>query len=139
MAYGYRYNHLAKKVGGKRDVPCIGATIVVRKHPASAKKIQIGKIKKPRFYLVQLGNTAKLKALNVIETLRKNKIPVYHSLTKDKIVGQLSGAEYMHASHVLIIGQKEAIENTVVVRDILTREQNTVPVSELAEFLKKLG
>jgi len=139
LAYGYRYNHLAKKLGGKRDIPTIGVTILVKKNPQTAKKIIIKKIKKPRFYLVQLGSTAKLKALNIVEMLRKQKIPVYHSITKDKITGQLNGAEYMKATHVLIMGQKEAIENTMVVRDVYNREQETVPLEELGEFLKNLG
>jgi histidyl-tRNA synthetase len=138
LAYGYRYNHLAKKLGGKREIPSMGSTILIKKHPALNKKIKVKNIKKPRFYLVQLGNTAKIKALNIVEMLRKQKIPVYHSITKDKITGQLTGAEYMKASHVLIMGQKEAIENSMVVRDILTREQETVPVAKLAEFLKDL-
>jgi len=138
LAYGYRYNHLAKKLGGKREVPSIGLTIICKKHPHLSKKVIIKNIKKPRFYLVQLGPSAKLKALNIVEMLRKENIPVYHSITKDKITGQLSGAEYMRASHVLIMGQKEAMDNTVVVRNVVTREQNTVPMAKLAEFLKKL-
>lgn len=138
LAYGYRYNYLAKKIGSKKEIPSVGMTIVVKKNPAFAKKIFIKNIKKPHFYLVQLGATAKLKALNVVETLRKQKISVYHSLTKDKIGGQLSGADYMKATHLIIIGQKEALENTVVVRNVINREQDTVKVSELADFLKKL-
>ena len=138
LAYGYRYNHLAKKLGGKREIPSIGATIIARKNHSLAKKVIIKNIKKPRFYLVQLGNTAKLKALNVVELLRKNKIPVYHSITKDKITGQLNGAEYMKSTHVLIMGQKEAIENSMVVRNILNREQETVPLANLVDFLKNL-
>lgn len=138
LAYGYRYNHLAKKLGGKREIPSVGATIFTKKNHALAKKVIIKNIKKPRFYLVQLGNTAKLKALNVVELLRRNKIPVYHSITKDKITGQLNGAEYMKSTHVLIMGQKEAIENSMVVRNILNREQETVPLANLVEFLKNL-
>ena len=138
VAYGYRYNHLAKKIGGKREIPSIGVTIFAKKSPRLSKKMLIKKIKKPHFYLVQLGSTAKIKALNIVEMLRKQKIHVYHSITKDKITGQLSGAEYMGASHVLIMGQKEAIENTMVVRSIANREQETVPLSQLAEHLKKL-
>jgi len=138
LAYGYRYNHLAKKIGGKREVPSVGVTILVKRNPAMAKKIKIKNIKKPKFYLVQLGSTAKLKALNVVEMLRKQKIPVYHSITKDKITGQLSGAEYMKATHVLVMGQKEAVENSMIVRSIANREQETVALDELANFLKKL-
>jgi histidyl-tRNA synthetase len=138
LAYGYRYNHLAKKLGGKKEIPSIGATILAKKNHSLAKKVIIKNIKKPKFYLVQLGNTAKLKALNVVELLRKNKIPVYHSITKDKITGQLNGAEYMKSTHVLIMGQKEAIENSMVVRNIINREQETVPLDKLVDFLKNL-
>ncbi len=138
LAYGYRYNHLAKKLGGKREVPSIGATIVVKKTPLTGKKVLIKNIKKPQFYLIQLGPSAKLKALNVVEMLRKHKIPVYHSITKDKITGQLSGAEYMKATHVLVMGQKEAMENSIIVRSISTREQETVFLDKLPEFLKRL-
>ena len=138
LAYGYRYNHLAKKLGNKREIPSIGLTITVNKNSATTKKVVIKNIKKPRFYLIQLGSTAKLKVLNIVEMLRKNKISVYHSITKDKITGQLNGAEYMKASHVLIMGQKEAIENSMVVRNLVNREQETVPVSQLVEFLKNI-
>ena len=138
LAYGYRYNYLAKKIGLKKDVPSMGMTLIIKKNPALVKKIIIKNIKKPKFYLVQLGATAKLKALNVLEALRRHKIGVYHSLSKDKIAGQLSGADYMKTTHLLIIGQKEAVDDTVVVRNISTREQETVPMKNLPEFLKGL-
>ncbi len=138
LAYGYRYNYLAKKIGGRRDIPTVGMTLIVKKNPALVKKIIIKKLKKPKFYLIQLGATAKLKALNVLEMLRRHRIGVYHSLSKDKIGGQLSGADYMKTTHLLIIGQKEAVEGSVVVRNISTREQETVPMKDLPEFLKKL-
>ncbi len=138
LAYGYRYNGLGRKLGAKREVPSVGATILVKKNKDLAKKVIVKNIKKPKFYLVQLGNTAKLKALNVVEMLRKHKIPIYHSITKDKITGQLSGAEYMKATHVLIMGQKEAVENSMVVRDIITRRQETVSLADLPKYLKEL-
>lgn len=139
LAYGYRYNSLGKKLGSKKEIPSIGATILVKRNKNLAKKIIIKNIKKPKFYLVQLGNTAKLKALNVVEMLRKHKIPIYHSITKDKITGQLSGAEYMKATHVLIMGQKEAVEDSIVVRNIQNRSQETVLLTDLPKYLKGLN
>ena len=44
----------------------------------------------------------------------------------------------MHASHVLIMGQKEALEGSMVVRNVINREQETVPLDQLAKFLKNL-
>ncbi len=138
LAYGYRYNHLAKKLGAKREIPTVGLTIMVKKNPKMAKKVMVKKIRKPHFYLAQLGNLAKIKALNIVEMLRKERIPVGHSITKDKITGQLTGAEFMKATHVLVMGQKEAIENSMIVRSLINREQETVSIGQLSEFLKKI-
>jgi histidyl-tRNA synthetase len=138
LAYGGRYNYLGKKVGYKKEFPSCGTTIMYHKK-TSEKKADHTKFAAPQFYVVQLGNHAKLRMLNVIELLRKEKIPVYHSLTKEKITGQLSSAEYLGVSHILIMGQKEALESTIVVRSVDTREQETVHTKELAKHLKTLG
>ncbi|MHB1316798.1 MAG: His/Gly/Thr/Pro-type tRNA ligase C-terminal domain-containing protein [Minisyncoccota bacterium] len=138
LCYGGRYNYLAKKVGYKKEIHSCGATIMYPKK-TSSKKIDNTKLATPNFYVVQLGNHAKLKMLNVIELLRKESIPVYHSLTKEKITGQLSSAEYLGVSHILIMGQKEAIEETIVVRSVDTREQETIHTKNLAKHLKGLG
>jgi histidyl-tRNA synthetase len=137
MAYGGRYNYLAKKIGHKKDIPCFGSIIFYKKIKGE-KKYHIDKIPKPKFYLVQLGNFAKMKILNILEDLRKEKIPVYHSLTKEKITGQINSAEYLKVSHLLIIGQKEAIEGSVVVRSIEVRDQQNVYMKDLPLHLKNI-
>ena len=137
LAYGGRYNYLAKKIGYKKDIHCCGATVLCPKKPSSNKKIEY-KIKPSKFYLVQLGNLAKLQTLNIIETLRSQNIMVHHSLTKENIGGQLASAEYLKVSHLLIVGQKEAIEKSVVVRSTDIREQETVKMTELCSYLKKI-
>jgi hypothetical protein len=45
-----------------------------------------------------MGQEAKLKSLRVIEVLRQSKIPVYHSLTKDKLTAQLMSAENLQSA-----------------------------------------
>lgn len=137
LAYGGRYNYLAKKSGYKKDIPSCGATIMYPKK-VSDKKKKIEKIKPARFYLVQLGPLARFHTLGIVEQLRRENIPVYHSLTKENIGGQLASAEYLKCSHLLIIGQKEAIEKSVVVRSLEVREQETVLMSDLCIHLKKI-
>ncbi len=112
--------------------------IFLNKDHFGDKKININHIHKPKFYLVQLGFEAKLRVLNVVEDLRKAKIALHHFIHKDKITAQLSNAENLKATHLLIIGKKEAIEGTVVVRNISTREQDTVFEKDLVIYLKGL-
>lgn len=134
-ASGYRYTKLAKKIGFKKELHAMTATINLGKKDKEA----ISKpIPKPKFYLVQLGMGAKAEALQVIEILRKAKIPVGHALAKDKLQSQIGTAENMKVSHILLIGQKEAYEKTVVVRDNETRAQESVPLKDLVTYLKAL-
>ena len=137
LGYGYRYNHLAKKIGLKKEIPAVGVHLFWKRDLKHAKPVRVKKIPKPKFYFIQLGYNAKLKSLGVIEILRKAKTPVYHALTKDKFSGQAATAENIKTPYVLIFGQKEALENTIVVRDAKTRFQDTIPLSHLPEYIKK--
>lgn len=140
IGIGERYNSVSKKAWGKKEVPAIGATLLVDEKVASKSK-PAGKNKKEvqaKFYFIQLGYDAKLKSLSVIEMLRVANIPVHQSLSRDKITSQLAAAEKMAVPYILILGQKEAIEESVTVRHMITRVQETVPIIELVQYLKKL-
>jgi histidyl-tRNA synthetase len=138
LASGCRHNYFSKKIGFKKDIPIMSATICFKKIPENLYKITIKKITRPKFYFIQLGFRARLKSLIIIDTLRKAKIPVYHSLTKDKFVNQLNTAENLKLSHLIIMGQKEALEDTVVIRHMETRAQDTVSLCDLSHYLQKL-
>ena len=94
-------------------------------------------VKKPKACLIQLGFEAKLKSLSVVETLRKAKVPLVHSLSKDKLSVQLAIADELGVPYALIIGKKEANEGTVIVRNMQNRSQNTIEIEKLGEYLKK--
>jgi histidyl-tRNA synthetase len=136
LSCGYRYSRLSKKMGLKKDIPAITATVRCKKGP---KNDATRPLPKPKFYLVQLGMGAKAEALQVIEMLRKAKIAIGHSLSKDKLQSQIGTAENMKVSHILLIGQKEALERTVVVRNNETRSQESVPLDSLVSYLKNLN
>jgi len=139
LASGGRYDYLARALGSKREVPGVGVAIGVDRvvETLQFQAILPRIIKKPKVYFIQIGYEAKLKSLAVIETLRKAKIPVAHSLSRDRLSVQLAIAEKLHIPYSLIIGQKEALENTVIVRDMNSRSQDTVKIEKLAEYLKK--
>jgi histidyl-tRNA synthetase len=140
LAIGERYNSVSRKAWGKKEVPAIGATILIDEKAVKNIKTpaKITKEVEAKFYFIQLGYDAKLKSLSIIEMLRIANIPVHQSLSRDKITSQLAAAEKMAVPYILILGQKEAIEESVTVRHMLTRVQETVKIIELVEYLKKL-
>jgi hypothetical protein len=124
----------------KKDVPAIGAAIgvdrVVEAPWYSGLTPRI--LKKPKICFIQLGSDAKLKSLNVIEILRKAHIPIHHTLAKDSLSTQLASAEKIGCPYAIIFGQKEALEDSVLVRDMKTRSQETVKIKDLAHYIKEL-
>ncbi len=137
LAIGERYNSIARKAFGKKEIPAIGAHILVD-DKESKKSDGIIVEEDIRFYFIHLGYEAKLKSLTILEMLRNAKIPVHQALAKDKITAQLQGAEKMGVPYILLVGQKEALENSVTVRHVETRVQETVHMDVLIEHLKKL-
>jgi histidyl-tRNA synthetase len=95
-------------------------------------------MKKPKVYFIQIGLEAKLKSLNVIEILRKAHVPMIQALSKDSLSAQLAVAEKSGAPFAIIFGQKEAMEKSVIVRNMETRSQETVPLAQLHDYLKHL-
>lgn len=138
VALGMRYDALSKRIGLKKEVAAVGAQLVFQS--TEREKIKKGSpvTKKPKFYFIQLGFDAKLKSLRVIEILRQAKVPLYQSLSKDKLQGQMAVAENLKIPYTIIMGQKEAMEDSVIVRDMPTRSQNTVKIDELAKYIEKL-
>ncbi|MBI2474531.1 MAG: hypothetical protein HYV68_02405 [Candidatus Taylorbacteria bacterium] len=135
VATGVRYNILARKIGFKKELPTVGARIELRD---ASKITHSRKIEKPLVCFVQIGFEAKLKSLQVVEMLRSAKIPTYQSLSRDKLSSQLQIAENLKIPFALIMGQKEAVENSVIVRNTNNRSQETVPLPQLSHYLAKL-
>jgi histidyl-tRNA synthetase len=139
-AIGIRYDTLAKRLGHKKELPAVGVSIALPKKAIKSDEIKVSTIMKildPQICFMQLGFEAKLKSLRLIETLRLARVPVAQSLAKDKMAGQVGQAEKMQAPVVVIMGNKEAMENSVIIRETATRAQTAVPVSEAAVALKK--
>lgn len=136
LARGGRYDSLAKRLGLKREVSAVGITIERSVGPSSRKDI-LFRGKKTEIYFIHLGFEAKRRALELLEMLRRHNIAVMQSLSKDKLGSQLALAEKLKVSTTLIIGHKEAVEGTVIVRSMFNRSQETVPMTLLVDYLKK--
>jgi histidyl-tRNA synthetase len=138
VAVGYRYSRLSRFLGLRKEIPMIGVTISpVRKERYKERVYK--ELPRPKFYLVQLGREAKIKTLSLLETLRTHRIPVHHFIGKDKITSQLSNAENLRVSHLIIIGQKEALDNTATIRNVSTRAQDTISMADLPHYLQNIA
>ena len=140
IASGGRYDYLGRQLGSKKDIPAVGSSIGVDRVVEAPwfAKLYPRIIKKPKIYFIQLGFDAKLKSLNVIEILRKGKVPIAQSISKDNLGAQLAVAEKLGMHYAIIFGQKEAMEGSVIFRDMTNRSQETVKLAKLLEYIKEL-
>ena len=140
FAGGGRYDPLAKQIGASKHVPGVGFSIGVDRVVESVDKTKLSPriVKKCRVFFIQFGIEAKLASLKVTEMLRKAKVPVQHSISKDSLGAQLGIAEKLKVPYAIILGAREAIDGTVIVRNMENRKQETVKLELLSEHLKML-
>lgn len=140
IAGGGRYDYLGKQLGSKKDIPAMGGSIGMDRIVEQPwfKDLAPRIMKKPKVYFIQVGNEAKLKSLNIIEILRKAHVPIMQSISKDSLGSQLAVAEKSEVPYVMIFGQMEAVHDTVIIRNMETRSQETVAISELSAYIKHL-
>lgn len=138
IAAGGRYDELGK-ILSKKEIPASGGAIGMERVISLMKEKGIKpKTKKiPKIFFIQLGASAKLKGFDVTERLRKAGIPISQSFAKEGLSDQLRIASKLNMPYAVILGQKEAIEGTLILRNMENHSQDIVPVEDIIEEIKK--
>lgn len=137
---GGRYNYLIEEIGGRPTPAVGGAGGIERIMEAMQEKKLSSTIEhtdwsKYTVYLAALTETARRKALTVLEILKKNDIRCIESLSKNNLKIQLKLAKKLPAQIVLILGEKEVFDNTIIIRNKRTTSQRTVEIKDLTAEL----
>ena len=88
-------------------------------------------------FVSQIGDQARRRAMLLFEELRSKGIRVMENFAKSSLKSQLELANKMKVPLVLILGQKEVSENTVLVRDMIGGVQEVVSLNKIVPELKK--
>jgi len=138
LSGGGRYDGLIKLLGGQ-DTPAVGFAIGLDRmvNLIKEREIKISSRKKPLIFLVQLGELGKKKSLKLFEELRQANLEIASSFSKNTIKDQLRIANKLKARFALILGQREALENSIIIRDMKTGSQKIIPLSKAVKEVKK--
>lgn len=137
LAIGVRYDGLSKKIGSKKEIHGVGISLLIKNNKSDLRK-ELKKTKRPFASFVQLGFESKLLSLTIIENLRQEKVPLFLSLARDRLGAQVSAVEKYHIPYALIMGKKEAVEKTVIVRNNDTHAQQIIDIEDLPKYMKRL-
>ncbi len=135
---GGRYDGLVELLGGK-NVPAVGFAGGVERIIAEMKEIKarVPQRGQPKVFLVQLGDLAKKRSLKILEEFRKEDIWVGESVSRHSIKSQMKIADKLGVKLALISGQKEALDKEIIIRDMASGVQETVPLARLIAEVKK--
>lgn len=139
LAGGGRYDGLIELIGGHKT-PASGWAIGIERVILAMKnfdiKVPSGKAES-RIFLAQLGDLAKKKSLVLFEQLRRAGVPVQSSFGRDSIKSQLRIANRLGVIFTLILGQKEAIDGNIILRDMESSAQETIRLENVVTEVKK--
>lgn len=135
---GGRYDGLIEILGGK-ETPGVGVALGVERMIMEIEKQKIKLIgqKKPRIFLAQLGTLGKRKAIKLFDALQQEEIKTAESFSRDSLKTQLRIASELEVDFTLIVGQKEALEESVILRDMSTGIQEVILINKIITELKK--
>jgi len=139
LAEGGRHDDLMDALGGN-GAPVMGSSLnlngIIDFIKEQEVKIPERKIKAD-VLMIQLGELAKRKALEIFDEMINKGINVKESLHKDSIKSQLRLAENLGVKFAIVLGQKEVLDGTVLIRDMQSGIQEIINLDKLIEELKK--
>ena len=120
----------------KKRTPAVSSVTIMHAKPAPTRFPRV-KMDIPSVYIIQLGFGPKIRSLLLIDELRKVGVIAFQDLANDSLSNQLRDAETRGVKYVAIIGQKEFVDGTVILRDMAARKQEPVSYDTLIRKLKR--
>jgi len=87
--------------------------------------------------LAQIGETAKKKSLQAFLNLRDSGITCFCNILDKSVVRQIAQAKAMGSRFILILGQQEVVDNTIILRDIETNVQEVINYNNVIKEIKR--
>lgn len=92
-----------------------------------------------QFSFVHIGDEAKRLSFRLAEDFRKARISLTQNIGVESLTEQLNLAERRESPFLLIMGRKEALEGSAILRNRQTQEETILPLSGLIERLKAVA
>lgn len=135
---GGRYNNLVSLLGGPQT-PAVGFSIGMERviEAMQAEKIKVPEPRGVEVCILQLGEKAKEVSKKIYDQLAHNDVNVYFVPSNEGLRQQIRSADKLGAKYAVIIGQREAFKDEIILRDLENSSQEVFPTSGLVEEIKR--
>lgn len=134
---GGRYDNLVKELGGP-ELSGIGFAIGLERLLilAKAEDALADNIESVDCYVIDMTKGSSY-AIKVAETLRTNFYSTELNYYDRSMKSQFKSCDKKNAAYIVIIGEDEVNNSTVTIKNVSSKEQNTIPFDELISYLEK--
>jgi histidyl-tRNA synthetase len=136
-AWGSRYQDLAKHFF-KQSLPSIGAVIRIT-HDERMEMPTMKERSGTRFVFVHIGEEAKRESMKMTDVIRKAKLPLTQTIGIESLTEQMHYVERINPPYLLIMGRKEALERSVILRNRSTYSETSIPLDSLIDRLRAVA
>jgi len=139
LAGGGRYDHLIKKLSGNCDMPAAGFAIgdMTLSDCLQSKNLLPRYVMAPDLWVVFAEKT-RMDAISLTSQLRKSGFSTTYSLKNAGFGKQFKDAGKSGARYVVIIGEDEAQENSVKIKDLRSGVEKTISQTGLIAELERM-
>jgi len=135
---GGRYDGLITELGG-RETPGIGFATGLERLALNLKRseVPVPDEPKPRYLVANVGDDARIAALDLSVRLRRSGVGAILSSGTRGLRGQMRQANALSIPFALILGDDEIEKGEVVVRDMESSVQESIPLTKFIEDVTK--
>lgn len=135
IAWGSRYNDLTRHFFPSSPMGATGAVLQIASAGTIVKKAVTPRL---RFSFVHIGDEAKRLSIRLAEDFRKAHVSLAQDIGVESLTEQLHLAERRNSPYLLIMGRKEALEGSAILRHRQTQVETILPLVGLVERLKTI-
>ncbi len=135
VAAGGRYDGLVQEIGGPAT-PGIGFALGVER-TISLMNADNLPVLRPSLFIAALGSEAVEAVLPLIHALKSSGIRVETDYTGSSLKSQMKKADKSGAAYTLIIGEQELRGGKAALRNMLTKEQSELALSNLQDEIMR--
>ncbi|NLK21100.1 MAG: histidine--tRNA ligase [Epulopiscium sp.] len=136
---GGRYNNLVEELGGS-PTPAVGFAVGLERlmMVIEAENGKKDYLQKKDIFIGSIGDVAKLKAHSLVYKLRKEGISAEADHFNKSVKAQMKYADKIGAKYSMILGDDEINTGKAVIKNMQTKEQIEVEISNIVSILVSL-
>lgn len=136
VAWGSHYNDLTRHFFPGAPFSATGAVLQIASEGPIVKQVSPARL---RFSFVHIGDDAKRLSIHLADDFRKARVPLVQHIGVESLTEQLNLAERQNSPYLLIMGRKEALEHSAILRNRQTQEETVLPLAGIIERLKSFA